>query len=348
MTTPPASFTKLQGIILLFNRFARDCLYFFFLVLSILPVLNGCGTTSKQKYRVAPSEHVSATNKFSSVSSISIDTQVVGFAGYGASAAYLLRVYDTTELSFHLSLDGGQDLDLYVYDNFKREVASSKNPGSQSENVTVKGPAGIYYIEVRPYNNNASRFTLRVDRIIKKRSLPRVQMTTATRLGEAAATNGAVGSIANVKEVWYYLDLDEKNRMRFVLTTRRQHQDLDIMLADSKGNLLNSATTHANPETLEAELDPGRYYLSVYVYDDEAGSEYILETYSSVVININNKDKILQRHKKRHQARKESTAKRPQAKRLPEKQLSDQNPVKITPEPRIEKLDHDPRVIKLN
>lgn len=182
----------------------------------------------------------------------------------------LERGTDTT-----IRLDGlSADADIYLLNSRRQTVAASDRAGNRAETIDRELPAGEYFVVVQNYNAwQGTRYVLSLQGVA----------TAPDGAGNSFAQAQSLGSIQNTTIVSDFVGqqddidvyrFDVESPSRFQSRLDRLQEDVDLHLYSSRGRkLLTADRSGTSPESINARLAAGSYYLVVDAYES-ANSDY--------------------------------------------------------------------------
>ncbi|MBD2091288.1 DUF4394 domain-containing protein [Microcoleus sp. FACHB-1515] len=179
---------------------------------------------------------------------------------------YQVDVTSTGTLKLSLS-QLSVDANLEVINSSGTVIATSANLSTSQEFLNVNVTTGIYYVRVSSTSTTFTQYEFNYQFESFTQSIE-----TAVLIQSDSTTSNAIA--ANEQD-WYRVDLDVASRLDLQLDGLSA--DADLQLFDANGNLidssLNSGTT---PDAVFNNLNPGTYYVRVFLADGAASTNYRL------------------------------------------------------------------------
>ncbi|MBV6628121.1 MAG: S8 family serine peptidase [Rivularia sp. (in: Bacteria)] len=177
--------------------------------------------------------------------------------------------------SFNLSLDGlSADADVRLIRDKNangkidkgEKIAYSNNGGTLAESISTLLAAGNYYIEVYPYGNIKTNYSLAVAAVpFDSAGNTFINAREVSVDSQTKSIRDWVGSLDS--QDYYRFNLNDTSDFKVVVDGLSA--DADLQLLSSRGNILaKSVNGGAASESINQTLDKGTYYLKLYSYNN--------------------------------------------------------------------------------
>jgi serine protease len=186
----------------------------------------------------------------------------------------------TSDTTVNLRLTGlSGDADLYLFDSAGALVEVSNEFGSQNESIDQFLAAGTYYAQTRSFfgeANTAYRINITAGgTAIDPGSLPSTAYDFGTLSRSSWAINEFVGRSDSID--YYRFELTENGTFSLDLTGLSS--DLDVMLYDRSGNLIDySLNLGSQSESIDRFLEAGSYSIRVYSWIGSSNYNLAVQT----------------------------------------------------------------------
>ncbi|MEM7445216.1 MAG: pre-peptidase C-terminal domain-containing protein [Pseudomonadota bacterium] len=230
-----------------------------------------------------PSHGPSADNSFENANPVGPLTgtpQVFeGFVGPADEVDYYrIEIDDWTDI--HITMDMlTSDADIALLDTDGNYLADSIAGGSSAESIDVPVGPGTYYLEVYIFSGET-------DYRLSITGTPGTP-PPADEVGNTRETANNLGIIDGPTSFGDWVGPgDDDDYWRFELTSQAfvtitmtgMSSDLDIVLEDDFGSVLNSsAAGGSDDELMESTLEPGVYYIRVYPFSGASDYEIMID-----------------------------------------------------------------------
>ncbi len=131
------------------------------------------------------------------------------------------------------------------------------------------GQGGRYSFEVTPQDRGVKRFRLQVARANSSETAPGLALANYA-LGHGHLDGRSVQVLR-----LYRLDVKSHSNLTLKLNAPAS-ADFNVQLRNVNGNVIACACGEGGPQTLQHQLQPGRYYAVVSVHDDSSGNFSLL------------------------------------------------------------------------
>ncbi len=225
--------------------------------------------------------------------SISTESNVITATGFSSETHDLYSFNIQGSSSFSLSLDDlSADADVMlikdknangIFDVGER-IAYSNNGGTFAESINTRLSAGTYYIEVYPYGDIETGYSLGVS------AVPFDSAGNTFNDAREVAVDSQTKSISDWvgkidSQDYYRFNLSNSSDVKLVVDDLSD--DADLQLFNDKGNILASSRNYGSTsELITQTLEAGNYYVEINSYNNS-------ETYYSLHLSASSPPEII-------------------------------------------------------
>lgn len=186
-----------------------------------------------------------------------------------ANDFYKLTLSSFQLYTFSLTMDSDLQARLYVIASDGATEIYSEYGKNKEIKFTYPLQSGIYYIRIECLGNYGG-YQLKMD-FIEINNLdnePNNAYQKSIEIKSNDTINGCIGFVNDKKEYdrydWYKLNIDERKHI-IIKTTSSEPFSYEIRLIDTDGEQsLTYSNCRGEIETIEYDLDPGKYYIRIY------------------------------------------------------------------------------------